>query len=134
MDRLRAKGISRGKHILFADDEQSVRWATRLLLKLDEHKVTEAENGGVALDLFREGRFDLVITDYQMPRMTGNELAERIKTLAPQQPVLLISAYGERLQNSRLSADAMLTKPFTVSDLREAITRLLDEPMEKTVA
>jgi CheY-like chemotaxis protein len=108
-----------------AEDESSVRWATRMLLDVDEHKVTEAENGGKALDLFETGKFDLVITDFQMPSMTGNELAEKIKTLSPAQPILLVTAYGEKLANQHLAVDATLAKPFTFEQLRNAISKLL---------
>jgi len=65
--------------ILLADDQQSVREAISLLLSLDEHEVIEAANGAEALDLFMRGHFHLVITDFEMPNMKGNELAARIK-------------------------------------------------------
>jgi CheY-like chemotaxis protein len=86
--------------------------------------VTEASNGREALERFREGRFDLVITDYSMPEMRGDELAANVKHLAPSQPVLMLSGTAELLGGLGMPADAFLGKPFTLVDLREAIARL----------
>ncbi len=114
-----------GKRILLADDQQGVRDAIRFLLQVDEHAVTEARNGKEALELFAPGRFDLVITDFAMPVMAGNELAMEIKRLAPTQPILMITAYAEDLGKARNPVDAMLNKPFSFSDLRQVIAKLL---------
>src|SRR5262245_45041292 len=83
------------KRILVAEDEPGVREALVLLLALDGHKVTQACNGKEALQLFREGRFDVVITDYMMPEMKGDELAENISRSNPDQPVIMISAHAQ---------------------------------------
>lgn len=125
-------GILRRKRILFAEDELSVRWATCLLLDMDEHRVIEASNGGEALDLYSRGEFDLVITDFQMPRMTGNELAEKIKTLSPEQPIIMITAYKERLHDAGIPVNATLAKPFTINDLRGAIADALSGDPDET--
>ena len=62
--------------------------------------------------LFKPGHFDLVITDFQMPQMKGNELAARIKQAWPAQPILMITAYAEQLNQSDSPVDALLDKPF----------------------
>lgn len=113
------------KRILVADDEPVVRDALKMLLEIDEHTVTEARDGAEALDLVAQGKFDLVITDYEMPRMKGSELAVRVKKLCPAQPILMITAYAERLGNAENPVDAILNKPFTFNDLRRAIAQLL---------
>jgi CheY-like chemotaxis protein len=117
--------ILRGKRILLAEDQDSVREAIGLLLRLDEHTVVEATNGVEALEVFRKDQFDLVITDFEMPKMKGNELAARIKQRSPTQPILMITAYAEKLGNSGNPVDAILDKPFQLEDLRQAIARLL---------
>ena len=116
------------KRILFAEDQQAVREITKLLLGLDEHIVTEAGNGREALDLFTPGRFDLVITDYAMPLMKGDELARNIKRLAPSEPILMITGSGGELGVIRASVDAVLNKPFAFEDLRQAIAQLCPIP------
>ena len=114
-----------GKHILIADDQPEVRETLRLLLRLDDHTVVEASNGVEALELFGREHFDLVITDYAMPEMKGDELACGIKRLDPAQPVLMItgSAYNLNPENNR--ADALLNKPFTLTGLRQSIAEVL---------
>ena len=119
--------IIRGKRILLVDDEPSVREAFRMMLKFDGHSVTEANDGAEALELFTKGQFDLVTTDFEMPVMKGNELAVRIEQLAPKQPILMITAYGNQLGDSENPVDSILNKPFTMDNLRGAIAMLLPD-------
>jgi CheY-like chemotaxis protein len=113
------------KRILLVDDQQTVREAIMLVLGLDGHTVIEAENGAAALELFMRDRFDLVITDFEMPVMKGNELAVRIKKLSPSQPVLMMTAYTERFRDSDNPVDGILGKPFDFKDLRQVMAELL---------
>jgi CheY-like chemotaxis protein len=76
-------GIIQGKRILLVDDEKSIRDSYQMLLEIDNHKVTMAADGAQALALFQSGKFDLVITDFEMAGMKGNELAVKIKQLSP---------------------------------------------------
>ena len=114
----------RSKRILLAEDEQSVRQTVALVLGLDQHTVVQAANGAEALALFKEGRFDLVITDLEMPGMKGDELATRIKESSPAQPILVMTAYAERLGSNGKPFDACLAKPFLLADLRRAVAEL----------
>jgi CheY-like chemotaxis protein len=113
------------KRILVADDEPSVREALKLLLSVDGHTVTEAGDGVEAFDLVRQHPFDLVITDHEMPRMRGNELALKIKAVSPSQPIIMITGYPENLDNANNPVDAILIKPFRFKDIRHAIADLL---------
>ena len=113
------------KRILLVEDEQAVRQAIALLLGLDQHIVVEAASGMEALTLFKTSQFDLVITDFQMPQMKGNELAARIKQVSPAQPVLMITAYAEQLGPANHPVDALLDKPFSIRDLRAVMSQLL---------
>ena len=117
-----------GKRILLADDQQEIREMTALMLGMDEHLVTEAVNGWEALDLFTPDRFDLVITDYLMPLMKGDELARNIKRLAPSEPILMITGSALEPGGIRASADTVLNKPFGFKDLRQAVAQLLAMP------
>jgi CheY-like chemotaxis protein len=114
-----------GKRILLAEDQPGVRQAIRYLLHMDDHDVTEAANGREALELFTQNNYDLVITDYAMPEMAGDELAIRIKHQIPSQPIIMITAYAEEFTKCGRNADALLSKPFSFIDLRQAIARLL---------
>jgi CheY-like chemotaxis protein len=115
----------RGKRILLVEDQDLVRAALRMMLELDGHQVTEASNGAEALNSFTSGEFDLVITDFEMPMMKGNELAVSIKRLAPSLPILMITASERARGELENPVDAFLNKPLTVPDLRCAVGKLL---------
>ena len=110
-----------GKSILLVDDDPGVREAIKLLLNIDLHTVTEAANGREAMQFFNRSTFDLVITDYLMPEMLGDELAQTIKNRTPAQPVLMVTAHLEELGAACQSVDAVLGKPLSLDDLRRAM-------------
>ena len=112
------------KRILLTDDQPEVRGVIRMMLDLDEHIVAEAENGQEALALFAPGRFDLVMTDYAMPKMAGDELASKIKQLAPSQPVLMVTGSAQPSGGFVNVSDALLRKPFSLQELRHSIAEL----------
>lgn len=114
------------RQILVVDDEPLVRETVTLLLESDGHVVTPADGGQQALSLFQPGKFDVIFTDFFMPLMTGEKLAIAIKSQSPTQPVVMLTAYPEKLQSreSPLSAvDLFIGKPFELDSLRAAITR-----------
>jgi len=110
-----------GKNILLVDDDPMARESMRLLLNIDRHRVTEAANGQEALLLFNTAVFDLVITDFFMPGMLGDELVRSIRNIAPAQPILMVTAYLEKLTAAGKPLHAMLGKPLSVDDLRQAV-------------
>src|ERR1700761_8666083 len=118
------------KRILVVDDEPFVCDAVKMMLAFDGHDVVTANDATEALAIFDKGKFDLVITDFAMPGMKGDELAAAIKARAPRQPVVMITAYAEMLQSSgkRLpGVDFLVSKPFLLEHLREAISTVLPE-------
>jgi CheY-like chemotaxis protein len=118
-------GIS-PKQILVVDDEPFVCGAVKMMLEFDGHTVETAGSGKGALVLFEKGKFDIVLTDYAMPGMKGNELAAQIKALDPKQPIVMITAYAEMLAANQTPLDAVdsvISKPFLLEDLRAAIAK-----------
>ena len=113
------------KRILLVEDERSVRECIKRLLWLDAHSVSEAANGSEAVELFVTEEFDVVITDYDMPEMAGDELVANIRTLSPDQPIVLITACADRLIRQDNHVDAILGKPFGVAELRHTLAALL---------
>jgi CheY-like chemotaxis protein len=95
---------------------------------LDDHTVIEANNGAEALGLFAHDQFDVVLTDYVMPFLKGTELAARIKKLAPNQPIVMITAYGIKPSRHN-SVDAVPRKPFDLGQLRSALAEVLSVPV-----
>ena len=113
-----------GHQILVVDDESSVCKAIKLLLEFDGHAVHTVDSGEAALALFEPGKFDLVITDYSMWGMKGDELATRLKARHPQQPILMATAYAADFHPAgkpSTGVDYIISKPFSLTELREAI-------------
>lgn len=119
--------VTFGKRILIVDDDASARESIALLLSIDRHLVTEAQDGIEALALVAEQHFDLVLLDFFMPGMNGGEVARRIKQIAPSLPILMVTAYVEKLigSDSPENTNAVLGKPFGVNMLRGQIAKLL---------
>jgi CheY-like chemotaxis protein len=119
--------VTFGKRVLIIDDDPSARESLNLLLSIDRHIVTEAKDGTEALALIADHHFDLVLLDFFMPGMHGGEVARRIKEIEPSLPILMVTAYHEKLigYDRPGNTNAMLGKPFAVGDLRTQITKLL---------
>jgi CheY-like chemotaxis protein len=114
-----------GKRILLVEDDPGARASIKLLLAIDRHEVVEATGGAEALELLQSQPFDLVILDYFMPGMRGSQVALHIRQRAPSLPMLMITAYLEKLGDSDKPVDAVLGKPFAIEELRRAIANLL---------
>jgi CheY-like chemotaxis protein len=115
------------RRILVVDDEPLVCDAVRMMLNFDGHSVETANCGKDALSMLAKSQFDLVITDFEMPEMKGDELAAAIKARSPDQRVVMITAYAEMLQASGSAltgVDHMISKPFLLENLREAIAKV----------
>ncbi len=114
-----------GKRILLVEDDQGTREAIKLLLSIDRHTVVEAAGGEEALELLRSQPVDLAILDYFMPGMRGSQLALHIRDIASTLPIVMITAYLEKLVDSDKPVDAVIGKPFSIEELRRAIAKLL---------
>jgi CheY-like chemotaxis protein len=116
--------------ILLVDDEETVRGFLKRGLELDGHAVTTAIDGADALDRLTDvkGEFDLLLTDIRMPIMDGIALALAAKRDYPDLTILLMTGFADQRERARglqaIVAD-VLTKPFSLADLRGAVTRAL---------
>jgi PAS domain S-box-containing protein len=103
--------------VLLVDDEDLVRAATADMLTEAGHAVDQADSGGSALSLFdSDPRYDVVITDYAMPLMSGAALIRKLRQLAPSIPALLITGYASASVD--VPADVpRIAKPFRAAEL-----------------
>jgi CheY-like chemotaxis protein len=118
--------MSEHKKILVVDDEPLVCEAVKMMLEFDGHEVITAGDGSEALELFEQGSFDLVITDYKMPGMHGDELATALKARRPGQPVIMLTAHAEMIKTTAVplnGVDELVSKPFQFADLQAAIKK-----------
>ena len=114
-----------GRRILLVEDDPGARESIKLLLTIDRHDVVAANEGPEAIELVKSRPFDLAILDYFMPGMQGSEVALRFREIAPFMPILMVTAYLEKLGASDKPVDAVIGKPFVIEDLRRAIAKLL---------
>jgi len=112
--------------VLLVDDHPEVRSTTAAVLEDSGHEVLQADNGAEALALLktRECDFDLLITDYAMPHLSGTDFLREARLVCPEVPALLITGYAEtEMIRDRPAGVEMLLKPFTPAKLEAAIAR-----------
>jgi two-component system response regulator FlrC len=114
--------------ILIVEDDPALREALSDTLALSRYRVLTATDGLHAVELLHDHPVGLVITDVQMPNMTGIALLHEIKSRWPHLPVLLMTAYGvisQAVEAMREGACNYLVKPFEVSDLLAQVARYM---------
>ena len=116
--------LSHTLNVLVVDDQPEIRQVLSSYLEHDAHTVVTAENGCDALEKFRAGKFDLVITDRAMPKMNGDQLATAIKEISPGEPIILLTAFADSDRHAR-DIDLMLSKPASLRMIRQAIGKVL---------
>ncbi len=128
MNHLNSSHSSVAVRILLVDDNKMGLAARRSVLEELGYGIVTATGGPEALELFSGSRFDLVVTDYKMPRMNGVELIERMRELTPGLPVILLSGYVEALglDERNTGADVVIPKSANeVTHLVRSVGRLL---------
>jgi GAF domain-containing protein len=113
--------------VLVIDDESQVRETLADMLRDLHHHVEVAEHGAAGLERFRAERFDLVMTDLAMPGISGWQVAQAVKGLRPEVPVILVTGWGVEVPAQQLRAsgvDRVMSKPFGVDDVRDIVTSL----------
>jgi signal transduction histidine kinase/ActR/RegA family two-component response regulator len=123
------RGTNRSLNILLVDDHAHVRSTTAAVLGDFGHKVIEAADGTDALRVLREDcGFDLLITDYAMPHLSGTELLRAAQGICPDVPALIVTGYAEaEAIRDRPAHVEILQKPFTPEALEGAIAHLCHE-------
>lgn len=117
------------KSILLVEDENLLRESLAELLREERYDVVEAGNGREAYNLAMERGFDLVMTDIRMPEMDGMELLGHLQRIAPQTPVVVITAFGtvnSAVEAMRVGAADFLLKPVQFEDVLVRVQRALE--------
>jgi len=119
--------------ILVVDDDADLNTTFALLLEFDGHVVRTAYTAEAAMSLLEKIKFDLVIVEYWLPQIKGDEFAAAVKQKWPDLPIILVAASIEELNVNDQpiqGVDCWLNKPFSMSQLREAMLTLLDRSTE----
>jgi PAS domain S-box-containing protein len=112
--------------ILVIDDDPDVRAFISESLAEQGYRVTDASDGKSGLSAFAAGRPDLVVLDFIMPGLSGADVASRILSTHPDQPILFVSGYSETDSIRRIAPNApLLTKPFRAEALSKAVRTAL---------
>ncbi|MBU0485981.1 MAG: response regulator [Proteobacteria bacterium] len=120
------------ERILFVDDEETLTKMGERMLRYLGYDVVALTSSAAALEIFRESpaRFDLVITDYTMPDLTGLELAKSMLALRPGLPIVICTGFSEDVTEEMAKAAGvreLVMKPLAIHDLAEVIRSVLDQ-------
>jgi CheY-like chemotaxis protein len=116
--------------LLIVDDEKSMRALVARAIAMDGHEIVTAADGAEALEILSNGQnaFDLLLTDIQMPVMDGIALALTAARDLPDLTILLMTGFAdqrERASGLNAIAHDVITKPFSVADIRSAVADAL---------
>ncbi len=132
--------------LLITDDEPGIVDVLREILEPRVERIFTASNGKEAFAILKRETVDAVLSDIQMPQMTGLQLLAEVRHMGLQLPFVIITAFGEQknlLEAIRLNATDFISKPFTHRDVSEVAVaalelgiaqRMLDHEMEHAFA
>jgi PAS domain S-box-containing protein len=125
--------LSQGERVLVVDDDPGVRRFIVQCLKSLGYHVTEASGGQAGLDRIVEDQPDLMIVDFAMPGVNGAQVAVQARQVLPALAVLLVTGYADaQAIRDLVRSEAVLRKPFKVSDLALAVRRALEETLPES--
>ncbi len=127
----RLAASTHARHVLYVDDDEVVTLTISALLRHAGHRVTAMSAPEQAIEQVRANRrqFDLVLTDYNMPGMSGLQLAEVLRDIAPGLPVVVTSGYMTdelQVQARRSGARAVIAKEFSVERLNDVLAQVFE--------
>lgn len=115
-------------HILLAEDETSLGFLMKETLRLEDYSVRLCKDGEEGLNSFMNERFDLCIFDVNMPKLSGFELAKKVREKDQHIPIIFLTANSsesDKLQGFSIGADEYITKPFSTPELLARIKAVL---------
>jgi len=116
--------------VLIIEDEKNIGEVLEEILSTAGYNVTCVTTGKEGIELFKKKKFDLVITDLGIPKMSGWEVADQIKVINPSTPVILSTGWGLKFDPAKMKSqnvDRVIKKPFHQKQVLETISELLEE-------
>ena len=111
--------------ILCVDDEVNGLQLRKIILESSGYRVLIAASGAEGLKLFAEHSVELVVLDFLMPEMKGDEVAERMREMKPHVPIIMLSAYYDLPPRVDLLVDARIVKGESTQNLIDTVAQLL---------
>jgi DNA-binding NtrC family response regulator len=120
-----------GAKILVVDDNNDLRIIVSKMLSQLGYEVSSADSAENGLGVFFKKKFDIVLSDYEMPGMDGVAFACSVKKSSPRTPVVIMTGAGKETVFSRKSTavDKIISKPFTMAEIDETIQNLSGEAL-----
>lgn len=116
------------QRILLVEDEESILEALKLNLDLEGYDLTIATDGEQAIQLFRKGRYDLIVLDVMLPKLDGFKVCQTIRLENGKVPILFLTAKNaaqDRIQGLKIGGDDYLTKPFNLEEFLLRVQNLI---------
>lgn len=123
------------KKILLAEDDFDFAHVLKQYLELYNYEVIWAEDGEIALDFFKNQRFDICVFDVMMPKLDGFSLAEKIIKINPEIPFIFLTAKKlkeDKIIGLKLGADDYIVKPFEAEELILRLQNILKRSLQKS--
>ncbi|NCB07731.1 MAG: response regulator transcription factor [Bacteroidia bacterium] len=106
--------------ILLVEDDDALRFIVKDNLEQRNYQVSVAENGEVALNLFQEQKFDLILLDIMLPKIDGFQVAQKIRKTDEQTPIIFLTARSmteDKITGLTIGGDDYIPKPFSMEEL-----------------
>ena len=121
-------------HILVMEDDLSVARGLEMVLSEEGYNVNLAGTGELAIEAFKQKRYDLLVADLRLPGIDGMEVIKQVKEEKPETEVIVITGYGTTstaVEAMKLGVHDFLPKPFTEDQIKTSINEALKENFEK---
>ncbi len=116
------------KHILLAEDDLDFGNILKQYLEISGYEITWAKDGKEALELFKNGNYNICVFDVMMPKMDGFTLAEKVVDINPETPFIFLTARKlkeDKIKGLKLGADDYIVKPFEADELVLRLNNIL---------
>ena len=123
--------------ILLVEDDDALRFIVKDNLEQNKYKVRVAENGEIALELFNENKFDVIILDVMLPKIDGFEVAKIIRKTNEQIPIIFLTARSmteDKITGLTIGGDDYISKPFSMEELLLKIKIFLKRSQSQPVS
>lgn len=124
--------------ILLVEDDEALRFIVKDNLEQKDYLVEVAENGEIALELFKHNNFDLIILDVMLPKIDGFQVAETIRKINEQVPIIFLTARSmteDKITGLTIGGDDYIPKPFSMEELllkiKIFLKRSQSQPVER---
>ena len=124
------------KHILIVEDEEGIVQFLKQGLEEESYRISSANNGSDGLELFKKAKFDLVLLDWMLPKMTGIEVCQSIREINSKIPIIFLTARDtvqETVEGLKAGANDYIKKPFSFDELLERIKVQLRDISEQEI-